>query len=72
MQWWPFTSRESDMNGHGTRTRLTEVAKQVEALQAETKELTAAAERTKAELINAANGSYVKVREMLNGARFKG
>jgi len=51
---------------------LSEVEKELEALQAKAKELSADVERTKSELVRAANGTYVKVREMLDGTRNKG
>lgn len=60
------------MNGRAARSRLSEVEKELEALQAKAKELSADVERTKSELVRAANGTYVKVREMLDGARNKG
>ena len=72
MQFWPFTRRGSDMNGRAARSRLSEVEKELEALQAKAKELSADVERTKSELVRAANGTYVKVREMLDGTRNKG
>lgn len=59
------------MTGPAARNRLTEVEREVEKLQAQTKELTADAERTKSNLVEAANGAYLKVQEILNGTRGK-
>lgn len=59
------------MNGPAARSRLADVEREMEKLQARTKELTASAEKTKAQLVEAANGTYLKVQEILNGARSK-
>lgn len=59
------------MNGPAARSRLADVEREMEKLQAKTKELTADAERTKVQLVEAANGTYLKVQEILNGARGK-
>lgn len=59
------------MNGPATRSRLAQVEAEIAALQEKTKGLTADAERTKSQLVDAANGTYLKVQEILNGARGK-
>lgn len=60
------------MNGPAARARLSDAEKEIEVLKAKLKELSADAGATKETLIEAANGSYVRVREMLRGAGNKG
>ena len=73
MQWWLSTVKENDeMTGPAARARLSDAEKEIEALKAKAQELTAEAGRTKETLISAANGSYVKVKELIRDAGNKG
>ena len=73
MQWWHSTVKGNDeMTGPAARARLSDAEKEIEALKAKAQELAAEAGRTKETLISAANGSYVKVKELIRGAGNKG
>ena len=58
--------------GPQCRERLNSVNARLEQAKLQAEELAANAEKTKTKLVEAANGTYVKMQEMLRGTRDEG